>query len=89
MVDKRKRRYKTVGYKSDDNVKVRIGYGGKKSIPKERFEVESKIFKKGKKSDDCEMLLIPSSQINVSELWFSTKDLISYSGKKLPQRKGS
>ena len=52
MVDKHKRRYKTVEYKRDDNVSVRIGYGGKKFTSKRRFLVEGKILKKVKHSDN-------------------------------------
>ena len=32
----------------DDNVLLRIGYGGKKSTPKKKFLIEGKIFKKDK-----------------------------------------
>ena len=57
-VDKYKRRYKTVGYKLDDNVAVRFGYDGKKSILKRRFVVEGKALKKGKHSDNHKVLII-------------------------------
>ena len=59
MVDKHKRRYETVEYKQDDNVSVRMGYGGKKSTPNRKFVIEGKILKKGKHSDNYKVLLIP------------------------------
>ena len=76
-VDKCKRRYKTVGYKLDDNVTVRFGYDGKKSILKRRFVVEGKALKKGKHSDNHKVLIILPGQINDSESWVSTEDLTS------------
>ena len=46
ILDKNKRRYKTVEYKCDDNVLIRISCGGKKSTPKGKFVVGGKVLKK-------------------------------------------
>ena len=48
MVDKHKKRHKTMEYKYNDKVLIRIGNGGERSQPKRRFVVEGTILKKDK-----------------------------------------
>ena len=75
MVDKHKKRHKTMEYKYNDKVLIRIGNGGKRSHPKRRFVVEGTILKKGKHSDNYKVLLIPPSQTNFTEQWVSIEDI--------------
>ena len=75
MVDKHKKRHKTMEYKYNDKVLIRIGNGGKRSHPKRRFVVEGTILKKGKHSDNYKFLLIPRDQTNFTEQWVSIEDI--------------
>ena len=77
MVDKHKKRHKTMEYKYNDKVLIRIGNGGKRSHPKRRFVVEGTILKKGKHSDNYKVLLIPPGQTNFTEQWVSIEDIAS------------
>ena len=77
MVDKYKKRHKTMEYKYSDKVLIRIGNGGKRSHPKRRFVVEGTILKKGKHSDNYKVLLIPPGQTNFTEQWVSIEDIAS------------
>ena len=77
MVDKHKIRHKTIEYKYNDKVLIRIGNGGKRSHPKRRFVVEGTILKKGKHSDNYKVLLIPPGQTNFTEQWVSIEDIAS------------
>ena len=77
MADKHKIRHKTIEYKYNDKVLIRIGNGGKRSHPKRRFVVEGTILKKGKHSDNYKVLLIPPGQTNFTEQWVSIEDIAS------------
>ena len=77
MVDKYKKRHKTMEYKYSDKVLIRIGNGGKRSHPKRRFVVKGTILKKGKHSDNYKVLLIPPGQTNFTEQWVSIEDIES------------
>ena len=77
MVDKHKKRHKTMEYKYNDKVLIRIGNGGKRSHPKRRFVMEGTILKKGKHSDNYKVLLIPPGQTNFTEQWVSIEDIAS------------
>ena len=77
MVDKYKKRHKTMEYKYSDKVLIRIGNGGKRSHPKRRFVVKGTILKKGKHSDNYKVLLIPPGQTNFTEQWVSIEDIAS------------
>ena len=44
----RQKRHKTMEYKYNDKVLIRIGNGGERSQPKRRFVVEGTILKKDK-----------------------------------------
>ena len=77
MADKHKIRHKTIEYKYNDKVLIRIGNGGKRSHPKRRFVVKGTILKKGKHSDNYKVLLIPPGQTNFTEQWVSIEDIAS------------
>ena len=66
MIDKHKIRHKTIEYKYNDKVLIRIGNGGKRSQPKRRLVVEGIISKKGKHSDNYKVLLIPPGIISLN-----------------------
>ena len=75
MVDKPKKRRKTMEYKYNDKVLIRIGNIGKRSHPNRRFVVEGSILKKGKHSDNYKFSLIPRGQTNFTEQWVSIEDI--------------
>ena len=75
MVDKHKKRHKTMEYKYNNKALIPIANGGKRSHPKKRFAVERTILKKGKHSDSYKVLLIPPSQTNFTEQWVSIEDI--------------
>ena len=75
MVDKHKKRHKTMEHKYNNKALIPIANSGKRSHPKRRFAVERTILKKGKHSDNYKVLLIPPSQTNFTEQWVSIEDI--------------
>ena len=64
-------------YKYSDKVLIRFGNSGERSHPKRRFLVEGTILKKGKHSDNYNVLLIPPGQTNFTQQWVSIEDIAS------------
>ena len=53
MIAKYKKKYKSVVFKKDKKVLVRLRSKGGKSAPKRRFVVEGKVIKKSKRAENC------------------------------------
>ena len=68
MIAKYKKKYKSVVFKKDKKVLVRLRSKGGKSAPKRRFVVEGKVIKKSKRAENCKVSLVRPRETTQTKL---------------------
>ena len=75
IIAKYKKRYKSVVFKKDEKVLVRLSSKGGKGTPKRRFVVEGKIIKKSERTENYKLSLVRRGETVQTKLWIGIEDI--------------
>ena len=75
IIAKYKKKYKSVVFKKDEKVLVRLRPKGEKCTPERRFVIERKIIKKSDRSENYKLLLVRPGETVQTKLWIGIEDI--------------